>query len=62
MNSTNSIIRWLAQGAGKMGLSLCLLMMLGFSVFAQGTRLLRQPALSSTHIAFTYGGGCSHTA
>ena len=26
------------------------------SVFSQGTRLLRQPALSSTHIAFAYGG------
>ncbi len=26
------------------------------STFAQGTRLLRQPTLSSTHIAFTYGG------
>jgi len=26
------------------------------SAFSQGTRLLRQPALSSTHIAFAYGG------
>lgn len=25
-------------------------------VFSQGTRLLRQPSISSTHIAFTYGG------
>ncbi|WP_346859891.1 hypothetical protein [uncultured Draconibacterium sp.] len=26
------------------------------ATFAQGTRLLRQPTLSKTHIAFTYGG------
>jgi len=26
------------------------------SVFSQGTRLLRQPTISATHIAFTYGG------
>ena len=32
----------------------CLLM--AISAFAQGTRLLRQPALSSTHVTFTYGG------
>lgn len=28
----------------------------GHSVFAQGTRLLRQPTVSATHIAFAYGG------
>ncbi len=29
---------------------------LGFSSFSQETRLLRQPTLSDTHVAFTYGG------
>lgn len=35
-----------------------LLFVLGitFSAFAQGTRLLRQPSLGDTNIAFTYGG------
>jgi len=28
----------------------------GLFTWAQGTRLLRQPNLSETHIAFTYGG------
>ena len=28
----------------------------GHSIFAQGTRLLRQPTISATHIAFAYGG------
>ena len=36
-------------------LALCLLFSVT-SVFSQGTRLLRQPSLSSTHIAFAYGG------
>ena len=40
------------------GLFIILLMLIisGRSVFAQGTRLLRQPTFSSTHIAFGYGG------
>ena len=36
-------------------LVVCFLLSLS-SAFSQGTRLLRQPALSSTHIAFAYGG------
>ncbi|HBC77525.1 MAG TPA: hypothetical protein DCZ51_02780, partial [Bacteroidales bacterium] len=36
-------------------IALCLLLTVT-SAFSQGTRLLRQPALSSTHIAFAYGG------
>ena len=36
-------------------LSVCL-MFFAAAAFSQGTRLLRQPAISSTHIAFTYGG------
>ncbi|NQU88590.1 MAG: PD40 domain-containing protein [Mariniphaga sp.] len=35
--------------------SLIIVLMLSSSVFAQGTRLLRQPSLSSTHIAYSYG-------
>lgn len=34
---------------------MCFLLLVAIS-FAQGTRLLRQPDISSTHIAFAYGG------
>ena len=39
-------------------LSLLLVCIVSFSAFvqAQGTRLLRQPTLSDTHIAFVYAG------
>jgi tricorn protease len=33
-----------------------ILVFIAIMVNAQGTRLLRQPALSDTHVAFTYGG------
>ncbi len=33
-----------------------LLLILNLSAFSQGTRLLRQPTISSSHIAFAYGG------
>ncbi len=36
--------------------TLILLLFLCVSVFSQGTRLLRQPTISSEHIAFVYGG------
>jgi tricorn protease len=39
----------------RMFLAVCLLFLVN-AAFSQGTRLLRQPAISLTHIAFTYGG------
>ena len=39
-----------------------LLIMVSYQLFAQGTRLLRQPAISSTQIAFEYGGDIWVTA
>ncbi|NQZ82356.1 MAG: PD40 domain-containing protein [Colwellia sp.] len=33
-----------------------LLLLLPYAVFADGTRLLRQPSISQTHVAFVYGG------
>ncbi len=40
----------------KIFIKTILLVLFAISSFAQGTRLLRQPTLSSTHIAFEYGG------
>ena len=37
-------------------IALCLILAWNMSAQAQGTRLLRQPTISDTHIAFTYGG------
>jgi len=56
MNSEDLIVQRLVQGAGRMVLSSMIVLTFGFTVFAQGTRLVRQPSLSSTHVAFTYGG------
>jgi len=40
----------------KKNFLLILFLGIGFSVLAQGTRLLREPNISETRIAFTYGG------
>ncbi|MEQ9440037.1 MAG: PDZ domain-containing protein [Cyclobacteriaceae bacterium] len=39
-----------------LGITLLFFLIISSSVQAQGTRLLRQPTISDTHIAFTYGG------
>jgi tricorn protease len=40
----------------KLLFSAALLFAGAVTTWAQGTRLLRQPSLSDTHVTFTYGG------
>ncbi len=57
MRSAGSSLKWLII------LATVLFPMTAMTSYAQGTRLLRQPSISDTHIAFTYGGDIwvSHT-